>query len=291
MLRSTRSLFAAVLVSGAFFGVGCVSQEEYDNVVDGSSSQAALIAELQANNKSLTDTVGRKDSRIDELAAQVRAAEDTNGRLRQQIIDVRQSQSDLNQRIGDIRLTGLDPRIDAALRSLARTNAGMVTYNPDRGMLQLTSDLTFTPGSDTVQEGAKQALAAIANVMNDLSAADFGLKIVGHTDSQRISNPTTRRNHPTNRHLSVHRAIAVSESLQSFGVAADRVLVAGWGQFDPSVPNSARGGTAANRRVEVFVAPLNEIRSGPREFGPTTTEPEASGNTGGSRQPIDVPVK
>jgi len=44
----------------------------------------------------------------------------------------------------------------------------------------------------------------------------------------------------------------VKSQLASLGIPADRILVAGWGEFKPAVPNSASGNTPQNRRVEIF---------------------------------------
>jgi hypothetical protein len=61
--------------------------------------------------------------------------------------------------------------------------------------------------------------------------------------------------HPTNMHLSAHRAISVRDALVSDGVTANRMQVAGYGEFRPIVPNGANG-AAQNRRVEIFLTPL-----------------------------------
>jgi flagellar motor protein MotB len=59
--------------------------------------------------------------------------------------------------------------------------------------------------------------------------------------------------HPTNRHLSAHRAIAVARALEQGGVPGDRIMIAGWGEYRPTAPNNPRGGTPANRRVEIYL--------------------------------------
>jgi hypothetical protein len=47
----------------------------------------------------------------------------------------------------------------------------------------------------------------------------------------------------------------VRDLLVSDGVAANRVEVAGWGEYRPIVENGPRG-AAQNRRVEVFIRPM-----------------------------------
>jgi hypothetical protein len=81
----------------------------------------------------------------------------------------------------------------------------------------------------------------------------YEVNIVGHTDSQRISDATARR-HPTNMHLSCHRAISVRSVLASMGVPAGRMEAAGWGEFRPMVANTSSGNTPQNRRVEIYLS-------------------------------------
>ena len=121
-------------------------------------------------------------------------------------------------------------------------------------MLRFRSDLTFNSGSDQVRDNARDALSALADVIKNNANASYTLQIVGHTDAEPISSGTAQR-HPTNTHLSVHRAIAVKQSLTSLGVPAERVMVAGWGEFRPAVPNGPGGNTPQNRRVEIFFQP------------------------------------
>ena len=40
------------------------------------------------------------------------------------------------------------------------------------------------------------------------------------------------------------------------GVDPTRILVAGYGEFHPIVPNPAKGGAAENRRVELILVPM-----------------------------------
>ncbi|MCK5175184.1 MAG: OmpA family protein, partial [Planctomycetes bacterium] len=62
--------------------------------------------------------------------------------------------------------------------------------------------------------------------------------------------------HPTNWHLSVHRAISVLNVMTQNKVSPKRLSVRGFGEFRPAEPNKAdKKGNAANRRVEIFIVP------------------------------------
>ncbi|MFA6046954.1 MAG: OmpA family protein, partial [Phycisphaerales bacterium] len=159
---------------------------------------------------------------------------------------------DLQGRIDSMKFGPLDADTDQALTALAAQFPDLIKYDSARGMLRFAADLTFDSGSDVVKEDAKRAIAALGQILNNSSAAGYDVYIEGHTDSQRISANTAKR-HPTNRHLSAHRAISVIEDLAKIGVKPGRMLAAGWGEWRPAVPNSASGNTPANRRVEIFL--------------------------------------
>jgi chemotaxis protein MotB len=245
---------AVALVALAGTLTGCVSQSEYDklwetnrSLTDRLRSVQGDLDTLRSQNASLTGSAGGASSTIASLTSE-------NERLRQQLNQSLQSMQDLESRLGSLELNRLDPSTDRALANLASQYPDLVEYDSERGMLRFSSDLTFGSGSDQVQAGGAEALAKLATVLQSSEATNYDVVVVGHTDSQRISSSTAQR-HPTNMHLSAHRAISVRKVLGDKGVAWERIQAAGWGQYRPSVPNNTNGGTAQNRRVEIFLVP------------------------------------
>ena len=98
---------------------------------------------------------------------------------------------------------------------------------------------------------------AVAAVLNGAGSA-YEVRIVGHTDSVPISRPATLKDHPTNWHLGAHRAISVKNALEKSGVRPVRMVVASPSMYRPVAAN-AKGGTEANRRVEIFLAPMPPV--------------------------------
>jgi len=77
----------------------------------------------------------------------------------------------------------------------------------------------------------------------------------------RIGRPATRQKHPTNWHLSAHRAIAVEKVLAQAGMNEIRLAVMGMGEFRPIEPNKPnQEGNPRNRRVEIYIVPAGQIR-------------------------------
>lgn len=103
-------------------------------------------------------------------------------------------------------------------------------------------DVLFASGQATLRTGAKSTLDQIAGVLNS-TYAGLTVRIEGHTDT----DPIRKSQWKTNDRLSCERAMAVKDYLQSKGVAADGMYVAGFG--------STRGKATKeqSRRVEIVV--------------------------------------
>jgi chemotaxis protein MotB len=130
----------------------------------------------------------------------------------------------------------------------------MVTYDPKRGLVRFKSDLLFEPGSDTVASSSVAAVQALSGILNSEEALEFDVIVAGHTDDMRIAKSSTREKHPTNWHLSAHRAISVKDIMERSNVDPKRLSVRGFGEYRPieeNLPN--RKGSAKNRRVEIFI--------------------------------------
>lgn len=252
--RLTRALLCVTVVSAGALLTGCVGQGEYDN--------------LYETNRSLTDRNARLSQENQELKLALERLQSTSGRGEGTIADMQRRISELerllaqaesdNRALGD-RIAGLNfgpltPEADAALRELAAKYPNLITYDSARGMLRFASDLTFASGSAEVQAQAKEALKALGEILNSSAASQYDVVVEGHTDSQRIANPVTIREHRTNRRLSAHRSIAVIDELGAMGVAPSRMLASGWGEYRPAVPNTPNGNTPQNRRVEIYLA-------------------------------------
>lgn len=254
MTRNRFRTFAAVLAALPLLGglTGCVTQGDWDK--------------LYNTNRSLTDANQRLQQERDEARAASELTRQQLVRTEAQLADMKaqyekalaaaglseQALKDLQSRFGSLQLQAVDAETDAALKELAARYPNLIEYIPELGMLRFASDLTFDSGSDEVKSEARQSLTALADILKSGAATAYDVVVVGHTDAQRISANTARR-HPTNLHLSAHRAISVIGVLGQMGVPQSRLQAAGWGDQRPAVPNGPSGAEQRNRRVEVFL--------------------------------------
>jgi len=253
-----------MLVSGFAFAllttVGCVSRDEYLRTEFARRKAAeradALERDLADERNKVLALESERESlkrELDSKTALYETAKAENERL-QAFADKLQKQMDevLKKGMGNVEVVQLPPELDQALKEFAAKYPDMVEYDAKHGAVRWKSDLTFAKGSDDVKEEAKKALNAFAEIVNSSAAAPFEVAIVGHTDTLPIG-PITGKKHPTNWHLSAHRAISVMFCLKGDGVDYRRMGVMGYGEFRPRVPNPPRGGSEENRRVEIFL--------------------------------------
>jgi chemotaxis protein MotB len=178
---------------------------------------------------------------------------------------------ELNSKFGTLRFgnVALDSATDAALHELAAQHADLLDYDAARGLIRFKSDVLFDSGKDTLSTNAKATIRQFAQILNTTAMA-YDVRVVGHTDSQPIRR--TAAQHPTNWHLSCHRAISVLREMAANGFASERGEAAGRGEFDPLVPNTTSGNTPQNRRVEVYMTkPIRATGTGTTTN--TTTTP------------------
>ncbi len=257
--RVRAALFATAAAALASVG-GCVAQQPYDQVMAENRSLKDQNQQLQADAQQSRSEAAIERTQRQKAEAALASMQQKYGILNDQLDNMARSADGMNTRLGQIQF--LDPTTNNALQALAEQYPNLITYDATRGMLRFASDLTFDSGSDAVKPTAKESLAALAKILNSTAAARYEVHIVGHTDAQPISGGTAPR-HPTNMHLSCHRAISVRTELISLGVPQSKLMAAGWGDQMPIAANDAKGKSAANRRVEIFLVPLGGTSEAP----------------------------
>jgi chemotaxis protein MotB len=121
----------------------------------------------------------------------------------------------------------------------------------DRFVFQ--SEVFFDSGKATLdkQEGRAE-LDALASALLDLEKKipreiPWVLRVDGHTDVRPIYSPQFRNNWE----LSAGRAISVVQYLIGKGVSPQRLVAAGFGEFQPIEPGPSEEAYTRNRRIEL----------------------------------------
>lgn len=275
MRSGGRMVFWSLSGLGLFLASGCVSLDEHlklkqaHRLVQAEREQIGqdLYDERQNNDNLRTkiDALERERASKDALVANLKQE---NERLHEITKHVTGTMTDIaaRTRLPDISIAAaLPPQLDSAIKKFADAYPSQVVYDPASGSVKWHADLLFDLGSDEVKSSSLDAMRGFSDILKSPAAADFEVVVVGHTDNVRIAKPETRSRHPTNWHLSAHRAIAVSDLLQKNGYSADRISVMGCGEYRPIADNAAESGRRQNRRVEIYLVPRGTIVQGSRK--------------------------
>jgi len=236
---------AVAVLTGVLFGSGCVSRVEYDKSLaacrranDELKNTQQVLRDAREQNQKLTEQMNDTETALRSRQEQLKVMESANADLSARLEGlVARYRKLLESRQHLPGLPALPEVVDRALKDFANANPALVEYLPEYGMVKLKADLTFELGSDFVQLPAKEALGKFVQIINQEAAAEFNIYVAGHTDDVRIGSETRRR-HPSNWYLSVHRAVAVQQVLIKAGLAPTRIGAMGFGEYHPVAPNA-----------------------------------------------------
>ncbi|MFC5756262.1 MULTISPECIES: peptidoglycan -binding protein [unclassified Rhizobium] len=121
----------------------------------------------------------------------------------------------------------------------------------DRFVFQ--SEVLFPSGGADLNPEGQAEMAKLAAALLDLAKEippeiNWVLRVDGHTDNVALSGSGRYRD---NWELSSARAISVVKFLIAQGVPADRLVAAGFGEFQPIAPGDTPEARATNRRIEL----------------------------------------
>jgi chemotaxis protein MotB len=184
---------------------------------------AALNDALEASEKKDAES----QSRIKDLGARLNAA------LARQVQELQRYRSDFFGRLRELLKNRKDIRVVG-----------------DRFVFE--SEVLFASGSDALTPEGLAAMNQLAAAIVELGRQippeiDWALQVNGHTDIRPIASPTF----PSNWELSTARAIAVVRYLIKRGVPPQRLVAAGYGEFQPLELGKDEASLQRNRRIEL----------------------------------------
>lgn len=225
---------------------------------------ASLAVANQEKGKLFGDLTEEQKLSAEQKAAVVRMTAELSG-LKDELVrlNVALEASDAKSKDQQAQIVDLGQKLNRALASkveeLARYRseffgklrealAGQrdVQIVGDRFVFQ--SEVLFPSASAQLQPAGEKQLASVAERLLEIASRipkgiNWVLQVDGHTDDKPIRSVV----YPSNWELSAARAIAVVRFLHSQGIPNDRLVAAGYGEYQPlSAIDSAR-----NRRIEL----------------------------------------
>ncbi len=225
---------------------------------------------------------GAAEGRISSLEGELESEQQVSQRalaqvelLNQQIAALRRQLSALEEaldasegrnRESQVRIADLGRRLNVALaervQELSRYRSDFFgrlrQILADRPDIQVVGDrfvlpasVLFPTGSDNISGEALQELDKLGDAILELQGQipeeiNWVVRVDGHTDVR----PVTGR-FGSNWELSAARAIAVVRRLIDRGIAPERLVAAGFGEFRPLDPDNTEEAYARNRRIEL----------------------------------------
>jgi chemotaxis protein MotB len=247
-------------------------------VAEGERDKLRGAAEgAQAGNETGKAEVGKLNSQLDvEKAATARAVAQIEilnqqiSALRRQIgaLETALGASENKEKEAQLHIADLGQRLNVALaqrvQELSRYRSDFfgklreilgnrpdIRVVGDRFVFQ--SEVFFDSGQATLRPEGRAELDKLASALLDLdkqipSEINWVLRVDGHTDTRPLG-PTSA--FKSNWDLSAARAISVVQYLISKGVPPQRLVAAGFGEFQPIDPGTTDEAFSRNRRIEL----------------------------------------
>ena len=217
------------------------------NMAEKAKETKALLKQLQETQNSLLTKEDALNNLSNSLAEKQLALEKAQEELEARSARVAELESIINNK--DSMVTALKQRISKALIGLEGEGLTVVQKN-GKVYISLEEDLLFASGKYQVGTAGISALNKLSTALADQK--DLEILVEGHTDSIPISKGTVKDNWD----LSVLRSTAVVKVLMNNpNLDPTQLTAAGRGEYIPFKSNTTSEGRAANRRIEIILAP------------------------------------
>jgi chemotaxis protein MotB len=196
------------------------------------------------------------NQQISALRRQIAALEDALGATEKKEKDAQLHIADLGQRLNVAlaqrvhELSRYRSDFFGKLREILG-NRPDIRIVGDRFVFQ--SEVFFDSGAALLRPEGRAELDKLAAALLDLekqipSEINWVLRVDGHTDTRQLSATSPFK---TNWELSAARAISVVQYLIGKGVSPQRLVAAGFGEFQPIDPGTTEDAFSRNRRIEL----------------------------------------
>ena len=220
-----------------------------------SDAEKTLDTEKQISQRALSQ-VELLNQQIAALRAQIGALEDA--------LDA----SENRDRLSNAKIADLGKRLNVALaqrvQELNRYRSDFFgrlrDILSDRENIRIVGDrfvfqaeVLFPSGQEVINDAGKEEMKKLAGAIIELAREipdeiDWVLRVDGHTDTVPLSGTGRYRD---NWELSSARATSVVKYLIENGVPANRLVAAGFGEFQPLEPGDTDEVRNRNRRIEL----------------------------------------
>ncbi|RMG84537.1 MAG: hypothetical protein D6714_07740 [Bacteroidetes bacterium] len=224
------------------------------------------LAEKTGANKALLQTQDKLQDRIDALQDEIQrrdmlASDQQKStsqlvREKEQIIAEKQKQLDAIKKLlteRETRLQNIAAELAAAVQPLDSLGKHHEIETVDGNVvLTIYESLLFYAGKTRIRSHGQTMLESVAEVLDKYPQYQF--IVTGHTDNKPV------KGYKDNWSFSALRAAAVVRFFtEDYGLSPAQFSAVGKGEFSPRASNEMSEGRAANRRIEITIAPRTDM--------------------------------
>ena len=233
---------------------GAAAADDQNPAADAAKANSQLDLQKDATARAVAQ-IENLNQQIAALRRQMAALEDALGASEQKEKESQLRLNDLGQRLNVAlaqrvqELSRYRSEFFGRLRAILG-NRPDIRIVGDRFVFQ--SEVFFDTGQATLLPEGKTELETVASALIDLdkqipSEIAWVLRVDGHTDVRPVNGP----NFKSNWDLSAARAISVVQYLISRGIPAQRLVAAGFAEFQPLDTGNTEDAYRRNRRIEL----------------------------------------
>jgi len=266
--RSNSSDLAEQLASmQASLATTAEDRDRLQGLLDASGEEASTavgrVSDLQSDLASQQQVSQRALAQVELLNQQIAALRRQLGALEEALDASEKRNQDSQTHIADLgkRLNvALAQRVQELSRYRSDFFGRLREILADRPDIEVVGDrfvlpasVLFPTASDDIGESAQEELGKLADAILELQnqippEINWVIRVDGHTDVRPVQSASRFR---SNWELSAARAIAVVRFLIDRGVEPDRLVAAGFGEYQPLDPGDSEEAYARNRRIEL----------------------------------------
>ena len=245
--ESERSRLEQLLAAGA--GAGAEAQQRASQLSGELDEERQLSQRALSQVELLNQQIAALRSQIGALEAALEVSEARDRESNTKIADLgRRLNVALAQRVQELNRYRSD--FFGRLREILSDREGIRVVG-DRFVFQ--SEVLFPSGSEVINDAGREEMAKLAEAILELQREippeiNWVLRVDGHTDNIPLSGTGRYRD---NWELSSARATSVVKFLIENGVPPERLVAAGFGEFQPLDPADTQEARDRNRRIEL----------------------------------------
>jgi chemotaxis protein MotB len=255
-------LAALTATLGAITGERDRLRGAVEGATGGAQSAQGRIDQLQGALNAERDVTGRALAQVELLNQQIAA-------LRRQLAGIEQAleAAETRERDSQGRIADLGRRLNVALAQRVQELQSFrseffgrirqiigdrpdIRIVGDRFVFQ--SEVFFDPGQAILRPEGRAQLDTVIQAVREIERRippeiNWVLRVDGHTDAR----PIQTAQFPSNWALSAARSISVVQYIISQGISPQRLVAAGFGEFQPLDTTASDEAFARNRRIEL----------------------------------------